>query len=142
MALELVYWAEGVRRPSPQTPLGQGRVAAVFRDSVVACAVPSVGLCWQFGVSRLTPNLSQHALRTLPLRRHVFVGCVCVCVCVVCQPPRLHAPARAWEPHSSLFGGLTSDRKKGEMPGSEPPWTRPRGYRTPQPPKTLRVPEG
>ena len=26
MALEFVYWAEGVRRPSPQTPPGQGRV--------------------------------------------------------------------------------------------------------------------
>jgi hypothetical protein len=57
MALELVYWAEGVRRPSPQTPPGQGRVVVVV-FAAFACVgaesrpvpelVPRVGLCWGF----------------------------------------------------------------------------------------------
>ena len=45
MALEFVYWAEGVRRPSPQTFPGQGRVRG--RLSRLAARVGAeVGLCW------------------------------------------------------------------------------------------------
>ena len=107
----------GVRRPSPQTPPGQGRAAAVFRGSVAACAVPRVGLCRSWcresacaGVSRLTPNLSQHALRTLPLRRHVFVGCVCVC-CV--SAPPVACPSAGMGTAQFPFRGADLRPKKG-----------------------------
>ena len=49
MALELVYWAEGVRRPSPQTPPGQGRVVvAGSRLAVRGAECRAVLAFWGF----------------------------------------------------------------------------------------------
>ena len=108
MALELVCRGAGgcvfsrpggprTRSGLPPSPVFAARLCgAGVGAGVSACA----------GVSRLTPNLSRHALSTLPLRRFSLV-CVCVCGGGGCQSPRLHAPLRGGmrTGSQSLFAG-------------------------------------
>ena len=124
----------GLRALAPGPHGRSGSLPLVF--AAFARMGAGVSAC-AFGVFRLTPNLSRSNAAASLSDAVCLCVCVCVCVCVVwgVSVPRVPMPPK---------GGMqpVPAEKRGEMPGSEPPWTRPQGYRTPQPPKTLRVPEG